>query len=243
MIITAQRFFNELDLLEIKCEELLGVVDAHLIVESPTTFTNLPKPLYFAENRARFAKYPIIHMVMDLPKVADSPWDREYVVHKAMLAEVRKINPEIAMWLDLDELPRKDTVERFKAMGVKTAHVDMDFILYFFDRLDPTQRGTTAKIGYFDPAAEHQPWRGEFHHPNIANSGWHFSYFGGKELLLEKLSATSHSIEPGNTMKAGVEAGEYPGFERSVPYDLAKLPHFVVENRERFARHFYNLTS
>ena len=45
MIITAQLFFNELDLLEINANNLKGQVDAHVIVEATTTFTGLPKPL------------------------------------------------------------------------------------------------------------------------------------------------------------------------------------------------------
>lgn len=48
---------SELDLLEIRMEELDPVVDRFFIVESNATFTGLPKPLHFADNRARFAKF------------------------------------------------------------------------------------------------------------------------------------------------------------------------------------------
>lgn len=48
---------SELDLLEIRMNELDAVVDYFLIVESNATFTGLPKETYFAKNRARYAKF------------------------------------------------------------------------------------------------------------------------------------------------------------------------------------------
>ena len=48
---------SELDLLEIRMNELDAVVDYFLIVESNATFTGLPKETYFANNRARYAKF------------------------------------------------------------------------------------------------------------------------------------------------------------------------------------------
>jgi beta-1,4-mannosyl-glycoprotein beta-1,4-N-acetylglucosaminyltransferase len=48
---------NELDLLEIRMNELDSVVDYFLIVESNATFTGLRKDTYFAQNRERFSKF------------------------------------------------------------------------------------------------------------------------------------------------------------------------------------------
>lgn len=48
---------SELDLLEIRMEELNSVVDHFFIIESNATFTGLPKDTYFAANQARFAKF------------------------------------------------------------------------------------------------------------------------------------------------------------------------------------------
>ena len=43
-------FFNELDLLEIRLNELNDVVDKFVIVESTESFSKKKKPLYFQEN-------------------------------------------------------------------------------------------------------------------------------------------------------------------------------------------------
>ncbi len=242
MIVCASPFFNELDLLEIKLRELSGVVDLFVIVEATTTFTGIPKPLHFWDNRDRFAGFPIHHAAIQHDPHAKSPWDREYVTQRAILREVQAINPEIAIWCDMDEVPRRDTVDRFRAMGVKTAHVDMDSILYYFDRVDVTQRPTTAKIGYFDRTADHQPWRGETHHPVITDAGWHFQFFrfGGPGHLLDKLNATCHSAEAGSHLhKEATARGETPGIERTAPYPLEKLPAWVRDNCDRYTNHFF----
>lgn len=48
---------SEVDLLEIRMNELDSVVDKFFIIESNATFTGLPKETYFAKNKARFAKF------------------------------------------------------------------------------------------------------------------------------------------------------------------------------------------
>jgi beta-1,4-mannosyl-glycoprotein beta-1,4-N-acetylglucosaminyltransferase len=56
-VLDAVLMSNELDLLEIRLNELDSVVDYFLIVESNATFTGLPKETYFGKNRTRFAKF------------------------------------------------------------------------------------------------------------------------------------------------------------------------------------------
>jgi beta-1,4-mannosyl-glycoprotein beta-1,4-N-acetylglucosaminyltransferase len=67
-------FFNELDLLEIRLNELDPVVDRFVLCESSATFRGRPKPLHFQENRERFAPFldKIEHVVVD-----DMPEGRE----------------------------------------------------------------------------------------------------------------------------------------------------------------------
>lgn len=63
-------FFNELDILEIRLNELYDVVDYFVIHESPLTHTKKPKPLYFAENRNKFKKFDdkiIYKLINDTP--------------------------------------------------------------------------------------------------------------------------------------------------------------------------------
>ena len=56
-VLDAVLMSSELDLLEIRMNELDPVVDYFLIVESNATFTGLPKETHFALNRDRFSKF------------------------------------------------------------------------------------------------------------------------------------------------------------------------------------------
>lgn len=56
MIYDCFLFCNELDVLEIRLNELNDVVDRLVLVESAHTFTKLPKPLFFEQNKLRFEK-------------------------------------------------------------------------------------------------------------------------------------------------------------------------------------------
>ncbi len=245
MIVCASPFFNELDLLEIKLHELAGVVDLFVVVEARTTYTDIPKPLHFAENVARFARFPIHHVVIEQFPPTTNPWDREWFTQKTILDTVRKLNPEIAIWCDMDEIPRADTVARFREMNVPTAHIDMDCFVHYFDRMDPGCRATTAKINFWDAKCAWQPWRGETHHPVISEAGWHFQYlmFGGKKHLLDKLAATCHAVEEVNDgMRHRVERDVFSDLARTVHYPFDRLPKLVFENRERFAGQFRPVT-
>lgn len=57
IVLDAILMSSELDLLEIRMNELDDVVDRFFILESNATFTGLPKETYFANNRDRFASF------------------------------------------------------------------------------------------------------------------------------------------------------------------------------------------
>ena len=50
-------FFNELELLEMRLNILDDVVDHFVLTESPFTVSGNEKPLYYQENKDRFAKF------------------------------------------------------------------------------------------------------------------------------------------------------------------------------------------
>lgn len=60
-------FFNELELLEMRLNILGDVVDKFVITESPYTVSGNEKPLYYEENKDRFAKWhdKIVHNITE----------------------------------------------------------------------------------------------------------------------------------------------------------------------------------
>lgn len=96
-------FFNELDLLEIRLETLDSCVDFFVIAESPITYRADSKPLYFEENKQRFAKFlpKIRHIIVDdlpIEKGFDQNWQRETLQRAALergLADLDETMPNI----------------------------------------------------------------------------------------------------------------------------------------------------
>jgi len=107
-------FWKELDVLELRLAELSPVVDRFVLVESPVTFTGLPKPLYYAENRDRFSAYhgKIIHIVGELPPdPAADAWYYEGTSRNLIMEGIRDADPSDTILLsDVDEIPDKRAI-------------------------------------------------------------------------------------------------------------------------------------
>lgn len=130
-------FFNELDLLEIRLHELKDVVDKHVLVEGTKTFQGNEKPLYFEENRDRFAEFKdkIIHVVVDdHPNgIFESPWEVEFYTRNSIREGLTECNPEDSVIVsDVDEIPSAEkvaatlTTDAIHLFGVR-------YYIYFFN--------------------------------------------------------------------------------------------------------------
>lgn len=234
MVITAQPFFNELDLLELKCRELEGVVDCHVVVESAMTFSGKPKPLYFADNAARFSQWNIDHTVIDLPADVGN-WEREERTHQAIATRVSQLRPRVTIWVDTDELPRRDTVDRFLQTGQPAAKLELDYLAYYFDRV--------RRDICWRPSGISQGWqrvpRNRLLPCSIPRAGWHFEFFGGMETLLAKVDATSHAGEPAAvSFRRQLVAGNQDGLQSTEAYPFDQLPAYAQDNRNKYASWF-----
>jgi hypothetical protein len=110
-------FFNELDVLEIRLNELDKYVDYFVLVEMTVTHKGDPKPLYFEQNKKRFDKFlhKIIHIVVaDYPQVND-PWIREHYQRNCIERGLNNCNNnDIIIISDVDEIPRGTKISEFK---------------------------------------------------------------------------------------------------------------------------------
>lgn len=79
MLFDCFTFFNELDLLQIRFQEMSPVVDRFVLVEATKTFQGVPKPLYFDENRHLFEPFldKVVHVVVDFPEVVTNDLSRK----------------------------------------------------------------------------------------------------------------------------------------------------------------------
>jgi beta-1,4-mannosyl-glycoprotein beta-1,4-N-acetylglucosaminyltransferase len=115
MIYDCFSFFNELELLELRLQELAGVVDKFVLSEATRTHSNKPKPLYYQENRSRFSAFhdKIIHVIVDdLPDAKDS-WVLENYQRNSLSRGLVNCRPDD--WIlvsDVDEIPRASMVQK-----------------------------------------------------------------------------------------------------------------------------------
>lgn len=149
-------FFNELDVLEIRLNELDPVVDKFIICESHETFGGDQKPYHFDENLVRFQKFSkkIVHikvprllppMTMSLRQnkphctVADIRKlgrDREAYARNVILKNFSDaMHPQPSDFVivsDCDEIPSADAVLRAKAAIAASAYNAVRFKQYSF---------------------------------------------------------------------------------------------------------------
>jgi beta-1,4-mannosyl-glycoprotein beta-1,4-N-acetylglucosaminyltransferase len=241
MIVCAQCFLNELDLLEIKLNELRGTVDLFIVLESDRTFTGKPKPLYFHDNRKRFSEFNIRHEIISLPPEGDlAAWPREDIQRGRLVSITDRItsNGDIILWVDMDELPRKEKIVEFAAGNLESASLQMDFLAFYFDRVNPEWKWVHPKIHRKNGAFQACRYESR---PIIDDAGWHFEFMGERDHLLSKISATSHAEDAyKNGFYQSVSEGNRPGLEGTFKYPTEKLPQYVQENLDKYQQYFLN---
>ncbi len=106
-------FFNEIDLLKMRLQELDEVVDHFVLVENIETQRVDLKPLYFNENRQLFEKYlnKIIHVIVDERHPEMDLWGIENFQRNCIARGLINCQPtDIIVISDLDEIPRPELI-------------------------------------------------------------------------------------------------------------------------------------
>ncbi|KJA28953.1 glycosyltransferase family 17 protein [Hypholoma sublateritium FD-334 SS-4] len=203
-VLDAVLMSNELDLLEIRLNELDAVVDNFLIVESNASFTGLAKETFFAKNRARFAKFEHKIVYSFLPgnalRPGQSPWDVEAHTRNTMTGLIRShvatFAPNtltIVFMSDLDELPARHTVDLLKNCDFgPSIHLQLRDYLYSFEwYIGPTSWRASAHVWDQTKSIYRHSKSGE---RILADAGWHCSYcFKTLPEYILKMQGFSHA--------------------------------------------------
>jgi hypothetical protein len=191
-------FFNELDVLEVRLVELWDVVDRFVLVEGTRTFSNAPKTLHYAENRRRFKRWwsKIHHLICpDMPTHGDS-WGRErhqrnfigwgLIGCEADDAVVITDGDEVvsAEALSSAVVPRRGRVHQFV----------LQHSFFYFNALSDEDTASISKLMSYQTMIDlgGPEAAARTVHDFIPQGGWHFSYCGGVQKVIDKLGAYSH---------------------------------------------------
>ncbi|KAJ4980241.1 hypothetical protein NE237_031078 [Protea cynaroides] len=195
-------FSNELDLLEIRWHELMPYVSKFVILESKTTFTGIPKPLFFTENRPRFgfAEGKIVHGVFPgkiaKPGSHENPFNLESQQRGSMNVLIRQAgisNGDILIMSDTDEIPSMNTMKLLQwCDGIPPKmHLELRHYMYSFE-FPVDFSSWRATINIYDPWTNY----GHFRRSNLilSDAGWHCSFcFRHIEEFMFKMTAYSHA--------------------------------------------------
>ena len=220
MIIDCFTFWKELDILEIRLNELYPIVDKFVLVEASRTQSLLEKPFFFEENKERYSKFldKIIHIkVEDSPDNSSNLWNMENFQRNCISRGLQQINlsdEDIILISDLDEIPNPKILNKLSQNDFECVSLEMMFSAYFLNLISLSRRwiGTVAvKNGIFKKNSPQYFRNIKDTLPRVKNAGWHFSWCGGYKQIYEKAQSC---IEP---------------------FDKSKLPPI-----EDFKNYFYN---
>lgn len=199
-------FFNELDMLELRMNILAPVVDYFVVCEAEETHSGHPKRLNFLDNYDRFELWrnKIIYVnAGPLSNGQRTSWERERY-HRSRIAEgLRAAHEED--WIivsDCDEIPNPAHVAELRHLPSHRRAAKFELTMYYYDLNHRVNQGwaicaernsgahnpndiRTGNVGYH--AAHMQTY---------LDGGWHFSYFGGPDAILEKHAAFMHAGDP-----------------------------------------------
>ena len=197
MIVDCFTFFDELDLLELRLEILEAVVDRFVLCEAPFTFRGAPKPLVFAANAERFARWRDRIVALVYPQPADTnPWRNEWGQRDYLIAGLADCAAaDLVLLGDCDEIPDPANVARRPAPGRILAHRQRYSAGYVNRVVDEPWIGTRS-IAYGDitryrtlSEVRKQPLEAlEF-----VDGGWHFTSLGGAAAQAKKFRSASHA--------------------------------------------------
>ena len=241
-------FFNELDILELRFNELDKVVDKFVLVEATKTFSNKDKPLYFQENRSRYTPFlhKIIHVVIDHYPPFINAWTYETFQRNGIKKGLISCeDSDLILISDADEIPRAEALLPLVNL-TKIVCLDQLMFYYHLNRFcvsAPFWTGT--KVLPYRLLNSHTPDEiRSLKTEVIPNGGWHFSFMGGIENIILKTESYSHQEFNTDTLKnpdalcVKIDSGKnifgYKHRTKLVEID-EHFPLYLVENKSRFA--------
>lgn len=209
---TVRRWFpfmlnNEVDMLYCQMVEHYEDVHRFIVTEATVTHQGRPKPLYYGDNKSRFSAFEdkILHVVVDWFPTreqviartgSDNPWMREQSQRDAaMAAFMNDTDPlDVVIVADVDEIPSRAAMR-----AIPKPFLGLNLSLRFC-AVDwwgsKGVNGVLAQAGAVRSIDQLRQHRAEF--PVFVDEegsdfgGWHFSWFGGPDVIRNKLECFCH---------------------------------------------------
>jgi beta-1,4-mannosyl-glycoprotein beta-1,4-N-acetylglucosaminyltransferase len=202
-------FNDELDILKFRLDYLNLLVDNFIIIESTQTHSGKEKPLYFQEYSNLFSKYDdkIISVVIDgfpeTPEGEDEHWFRENYQRNMIKKVISTIEPrdhDVVMISDVDEIPDRDNLNymiyQLKVEKKKYGTCRQRWFHWNYDwnEVEDWPGTQITTWGYLKNVEPQDLRNNRFDLSKVFKQtcGWHLSWFGPMEQLVNKLNSFAH---------------------------------------------------
>tara|TARA_R100000315_G_scaffold60735_1_gene37774 strand:+ start:216 stop:1013 length:798 start_codon:yes stop_codon:yes gene_type:complete len=194
-------FFNELELLDLRLKELYNYVDYFVLVEATLTHTGKTKDLIFEKNKNKYSAFldKIIHVkVNDLPDYNnfEGIWEPENFQRNCITRGLTNASEDdVILVSDIDEIPRPSAIP----VGVKSLEkhtwvsCEQNLFYYYVNCIqNQLWRGTVfSKVKDASVPQDLRNSRDQV--PHLKNAGWHYSFMGGSDRIIEKVNNIAES--------------------------------------------------
>ena len=254
MIYDCFPFYQEFELLEIRLNELANVVDRFVLVEANRTHQQREKPLYFQENKERFAKFlpKIMHIVVNMPTDI-SVWEAEFHQRDQVAQGLTHCaDDDVIILGDADEIAKPLAICRYAESLHDIRKIICKNYAYFLNWYTgiwdspKILRFRELKTIHATYKKHNRAWFANIRISDplpLYNGGWHFSWLGGIEGIRTKLRSFAHA-EFQTEENLGeekitrcIEQG-IDFFDPTIHFTLTPIdqtfPRYIQENQEKF---------
>ncbi len=256
-------FRNELDLLELRLQELYDHVDKFVIVEATHTFQCEPKELVLKNNWERFKQWhdKMIYVIVDDMPNTGNAWANDFHQRNSIARGIVDADDnDLIIICDGDEILRPEIIKDMRnnprdVYGFRTPYFNFKFNYMLIDNQESYCVWITAgKKKFIGNPEDFRAKRFQLttldyeyddgHIKMYEHAGWHFTYLGDTEWVKNKLQSFAHTelnkpeilaqVNVLEMMKKGV--GFNPLDNRPfVKVSLDKyFPKTILENKEKY---------
>lgn len=193
-------------MLNFRLHELDEYVDKFLIVEGASTFKGDPKTTRFNIDKFEKFKDKIVYKICDIAPNKNA-WtnetnQRNYL--KQCFREVELLAHDIILLSDVDEIPDLTFLSKIKQEGFYG--INTSFHNFYYYNLQCRKKGKWPGTVIVNAGFFHTNFNFNFdiirnarfsfkligEHNNYSSGGWHFSYFGDVNYIVDKIKSFSH---------------------------------------------------
>jgi beta-1,4-mannosyl-glycoprotein beta-1,4-N-acetylglucosaminyltransferase len=209
-------FYNEIKLLQFRMNYLYDYVDHFVLVESSLTHSGNPKPFYFEENKHLFERYldKIVHIkvyddIKPLFKLAYMKYNNQISKDKQCMnrgnfqrnciergiLQLNLQDTDLIISGDADEFVDRNLLSKLRKINVLNTHGVRQDLYYYNLTCKSTLSWDLVRI---IPYRVYLLNRDLAHirsilpkPPMFDNGGWHFSYFGNIDFIIDKIKQSA----------------------------------------------------